>query len=152
MFQCSERNLPIFYLKAIVLGFVTIGLDFLAPVLGDTVIQIALSVFGMIGGPLCGVVTLALFFPCCNAIVSRSNCFRFWKFHCSLQLLATCDSRRIIEDGLFPSSYFHTHIYIIVAGGIVWIASIYHSVHLDWHWCYPCWITSGNAFIEYRRV
>ena len=40
--------------------------------LGDTVIQIALSVFGMIGGPLCGVVTLALFFPCCNAIVS--NC------------------------------------------------------------------------------
>ena len=63
-----------FYLKAIVLGFVTIGLAFLAPVLGDTVIQIALSVFGMIGGPLCGVVTLALFFPCCNAIVSRSNC------------------------------------------------------------------------------
>ena len=55
-----------------VLGFVTIGLAFLAPVLGDTVIQIALSVFGMIGGPLCGVVTLALFFPCCNAIVS--NC------------------------------------------------------------------------------
>ena len=58
------------FFQAIVLGFITVGLAFLAPVLGDTVIQIALSVFGMIGGPLCGVMTLALFFPCCNAIVS----------------------------------------------------------------------------------
>ncbi len=62
----------IFFLcvSAAVWGLATIGLAFLAPILGNTVIQIALSLFGMIGGPLCGVVTLALFFPCCNATVS----------------------------------------------------------------------------------
>lgn len=59
--------------------------------MGDTVIQIALSVFGMVGGPVCGVVTLALFFPCCNAIVST-------QFKCNRQQAAHPDRTQFNES------------------------------------------------------
>ena len=46
---------------------------FLSEVLGDIVIQIAVSVFGMVGAPLCGVMSLGMFFPCANKWVSANK-------------------------------------------------------------------------------
>ncbi|XP_070198071.1 sodium-coupled monocarboxylate transporter 1-like isoform X2 [Littorina saxatilis] len=53
--------------SAIVYGLATIGLAYLAGVMGKTVLTIALSVFGMVGGPLLGLLLLGLFFPCVNS-------------------------------------------------------------------------------------
>ncbi|XP_076449745.1 sodium-coupled monocarboxylate transporter 1-like [Babylonia areolata] len=47
-------------------GLVTIGLAYMAGVMGKTVLQIALSIFGMVGGPLMGLLLVGMFFPCVN--------------------------------------------------------------------------------------
>ncbi|XP_067673778.1 sodium-dependent multivitamin transporter-like [Haliotis asinina] len=50
---------------ALVLGVLCLGLTYVASVLGS-VLQAALSLFGMIGGPLLGVFTLGMVFPWAN--------------------------------------------------------------------------------------
>jgi len=52
---------------ATVLGLVTIGLAYLAPYLGPTILYLSLSLFGVVGGPLLGLFSLAIFFPTCNS-------------------------------------------------------------------------------------
>jgi sodium-coupled monocarboxylate transporter 8/12 len=57
------------YKKACVFGIVVVSLSFLCDYLGNTVLQISLSVFGILGGPLLGVITLGMFIPYANAHV-----------------------------------------------------------------------------------
>ena len=48
----------------------TIGLAFVAELFGDLILQVALSIYGMIGGPLLGLFTCAMFIPMVNEWVS----------------------------------------------------------------------------------
>lgn len=52
-------------------GLLTIAVAFLSEVLGKLVIQIVISVFGMVGGPLAGMISMGLFFPMANAWVGK---------------------------------------------------------------------------------
>ncbi|BFZ19299.1 hypothetical protein BsWGS_22338 [Bradybaena similaris] len=52
---------------AIMFGSLTISLAYLASLLGHTAIMIAFSVFGIVGGPLLGLVTGGIFIPCMNS-------------------------------------------------------------------------------------
>jgi len=67
---------------AVVLGVVCLGLTYVASKLGS-VLQAALSLFGMIGGPLLGLFTLGMMFPWSNSIgafvgLMTGLVFMFW--------------------------------------------------------------------------
>lgn len=52
---------------ALIFGLITTIMGFMARYLGDLVLQIALSIFGFVGGPLTALLALGLFFPFVNS-------------------------------------------------------------------------------------
>ncbi|XP_041362787.1 sodium-coupled monocarboxylate transporter 1-like isoform X2 [Gigantopelta aegis] len=67
---------------ALVFGVICLGLTYIASLLGG-VLQAALSLFGMIGGPLLGLFSLGMFFPWANKWGAYSGVlsglvFMFW--------------------------------------------------------------------------
>ena len=58
------------------LGLLVTGLGFAAQFFGDVVVQVSFSIFGFVGGPLFGVVTLGIFVPFINDIASFNFTFR----------------------------------------------------------------------------
>ncbi|ODN03398.1 Sodium-coupled monocarboxylate transporter 2 [Orchesella cincta] len=61
----DERATTVSKLLAVAFGLISFGLVFVAEQLGG-VLQAALSIFGIIGGPLLGVFSLGMFFPWAN--------------------------------------------------------------------------------------
>ncbi|RUS84523.1 hypothetical protein EGW08_007692 [Elysia chlorotica] len=59
---------------AIIFGIICLGLTYVASKLGS-ILQAALSLFGMIGGPLLGVFSLGMFFPWANTYGAFSGLF-----------------------------------------------------------------------------
>ena len=51
-------------------GAVTIGLAFAAELFGPLILQVALSIYGMVGGPLLGLFICAMFIPMVNSWVN----------------------------------------------------------------------------------
>ena len=56
--------------SAIIFGALAIGLSYLAPLLGETVVQITPTVYGAIGGPLFSLFFLGFYVPWSNKWVS----------------------------------------------------------------------------------
>ena len=68
-----------FFVSAFLIGFVAIGLAFVASALGRGLIQFCLSIDGMCGGPLLGLFFCGMLLPFCNTKVGFS--FDGWSFH-----------------------------------------------------------------------
>ena len=58
------------FVSALFFGLMTIALSYVAPLLGDELIQIPTTIWGVVGAPLLGLFVLAMFFPCANASVN----------------------------------------------------------------------------------
>ncbi|KAJ3613109.1 hypothetical protein NHX12_019363, partial [Muraenolepis orangiensis] len=48
-------------------GLLCLAMAYLSHLMGESVLQVALKVFGIVGGPLLGVFSLGMFFPCANS-------------------------------------------------------------------------------------
>jgi sodium-coupled monocarboxylate transporter 8/12 len=70
-----EEKLATIVTRALALGFGAgaIGFAIVIQYLGDTVLQLVNSIFGLLGGPLLGVISLGIFVPSANWVVSRNN-------------------------------------------------------------------------------
>jgi Na+/proline symporter len=53
----------------VVFGVIVTAMAFAVPYMGDLILSIALGIFGMVGGPICGVVASGLFLPFVNSWV-----------------------------------------------------------------------------------
>ncbi len=69
--SAMKKCLP-FCSLAVIFGLFTVGMGYVASFMGPQVLQMALSIFGVVGGPLLGMFCVAIFFPCANSIVSRN--------------------------------------------------------------------------------
>uniref|UniRef100_A0A8C1TE42 Sodium-dependent multivitamin transporter n=1 Tax=Cyprinus carpio TaxID=7962 RepID=A0A8C1TE42_CYPCA len=49
-------------------GIICVAMAYLVHLMNSSVLQAALSIFGMVGGPLLGLFCLGIFFPCANSI------------------------------------------------------------------------------------
>jgi hypothetical protein len=56
-------------------GVAAIGLAYLCQYFGNTVLQLSLSLFGLLGGPLLGVISLGMFVPFANSFVHIASLF-----------------------------------------------------------------------------
>ncbi|XP_070519938.1 putative sodium-dependent multivitamin transporter isoform X2 [Cardiocondyla obscurior] len=61
----AATSMMISKILALVVGLVCVGVAFLAQYLGG-LLQAALTIFGVIGGPMLGLYTLGMFFPLCD--------------------------------------------------------------------------------------
>ncbi|KAM3871173.1 sodium-dependent multivitamin transporter-like [Diretmus argenteus] len=57
-----SKALAMFY------GLLCLAMAYLTHLMGDSVLQVALKIFGMVGGPLLGLFCLGMFFPWANSI------------------------------------------------------------------------------------
>uniref|UniRef100_A0A3Q3GCC8 Sodium-dependent multivitamin transporter n=1 Tax=Kryptolebias marmoratus TaxID=37003 RepID=A0A3Q3GCC8_KRYMA len=48
-------------------GLLCLAMAYLTHLMGDSVLQVALKIFGMVGGPILGLFCLGMFFPCANS-------------------------------------------------------------------------------------
>ncbi|KAK7498041.1 hypothetical protein BaRGS_00010629 [Batillaria attramentaria] len=65
--RSSRLHSVVTVVLALVYGLATIGLAYLAGILDSTILQIAISILGMVGGPLLGLLIVGIFFPCINS-------------------------------------------------------------------------------------
>lgn len=49
-------------------GIICVAMAYIVHLMNSSVLQAALSIFGMVGGPLLGLFCLGIFFPCANSI------------------------------------------------------------------------------------
>lgn len=56
-------------------GLFVIAMGFVAQFLGDLVLTIALSIFGFVGGPVLGLLTVGIFFPFVNWKVGPASVY-----------------------------------------------------------------------------
>ena len=57
-----------FYFLALLYGLATIGLGFVAEFMGKLLLQISMSIFGLVGGPLLGGILSWNLFPKCKQL------------------------------------------------------------------------------------
>ena len=57
------------FILALSFGLLTIVLAYLFSLAGQEILGVALSLFGMVGGPMLGLFSLAMFFRCSNSVV-----------------------------------------------------------------------------------
>ena len=69
MYHKFRNILDIYFLAALFFGLLTIALSYIAPLLGDELLQIPTTIWGVAGAPLFGVFILAIFFPFANSLV-----------------------------------------------------------------------------------
>uniref|UniRef100_A0A8C6M6Q0 Solute carrier family 5 member 6 n=1 Tax=Nothobranchius furzeri TaxID=105023 RepID=A0A8C6M6Q0_NOTFU len=61
-------------------GLICLAMAYLTHLMGDSVLQVALKIFGVVGGPILGLFCLGMFFPCANStcsicLVNKSQSF-----------------------------------------------------------------------------
>uniref|UniRef100_A0A8C3AGR9 Solute carrier family 5 member 6 n=1 Tax=Cyclopterus lumpus TaxID=8103 RepID=A0A8C3AGR9_CYCLU len=57
-------------------GLLCMAMAYFTHLMDDSVLQVALKIFGMVGGPVLGLFCLGMFFPWANATVSRASSMR----------------------------------------------------------------------------
>lgn len=99
------------------LGFVCggaiVGIAFLASLLGQTVLQTMLSIFGMVGGPLLGLFIAGIFFPFINswgalAGLVVSTLVSFWTGVGAAVLLSIPQVQRVDTSACINRELLHT--------------------------------------------
>ena len=71
----SEINLNLinsnYFQTVLVYGIVAIGSGYIAQYMGDSILQITISIFGFVGGPLTSLIVMGICFPFINSWVSN---------------------------------------------------------------------------------
>ena len=93
---------PLTKLVALTFGFSGIGMAYLCKYLGNTVLQLALSIFGILGGPILGVISLGMFVPYANWAV------RF--FFNKIKTIGTCFVGCLISQKVAPKYFFSIRV------------------------------------------